>query len=92
MLSASIEKNVVVIKDFVLEEKGKLLKACSDMVILTEISKRRRLSALDIIALFKEKYGTQISPGTVYPILCRMERKRYAWSFSVMATYTSVQD
>ncbi len=77
MFSVATKKSVVDTTDFIVEEKEKLLKACSEVVILTEISKRGRLSAPDIIALFREKYDTQISPGTVYPILYRMERRRY---------------
>jgi hypothetical protein len=52
----SLQKKIM-IDDFLLEEKRRLLRACSDVIILTEISKRGGLSAFDVIALFKEKYG-----------------------------------
>ena len=48
----------------------------SDIVVLVEISERRGLSAPDIITLFEKKYGIQMSPGTIYPLLYRMEKKK----------------
>ncbi|MCW4047877.1 MAG: PadR family transcriptional regulator [Candidatus Bathyarchaeota archaeon] len=76
MLSATTEKNAAHAYDFVVEEKGKFLKAYSEVTILAEMNKRLGLSATDVIALFKEKYGKQMSPGTIYPLLRRMEQKK----------------
>jgi DNA-binding PadR family transcriptional regulator len=76
MLSAPVEKNVPNTNNFVSEKKCKLLKACADLAILAELSKQAVLSGPDIISLFKDKYGMQMSPGTIYPILCSMEKKR----------------
>ena len=76
MFSAVTEKNVVITNDFDLEEKGRLLKAWLNVVILAEMNKRLWLSAPEVIALFKEKYNIQISSGTIYPIFRRMEKKR----------------
>ncbi len=73
----STDKNSFVDYEFVLEEKTKLLKACSDIAILAEIAKRSALSALDIIVLFKKNYDTQMSPGMVYSILRRLEQSGY---------------
>jgi len=75
MLSATVEKNLVLTNDFVSEEKRKLLKTLSDIVVLVEISKCGGLSAPYIITLF-EKYGIQMSPGTIYPLLYRMGKKK----------------
>jgi len=72
-----IDKNAVLGHDFVLEEKAKLLKACLDIAILEEMTKRNAVSAPDIIVFFEKNYDIRLSPGTVYPILCRMERRGY---------------
>jgi DNA-binding PadR family transcriptional regulator len=76
-LFSGTDKNSFVDYEFVMEEKTKLLKAFSDIAILTEIAKRSALSALDIIVFFKENYDAQISPGMVYSILRRLERSGY---------------
>ena len=72
-----IAKNAVMSHDFVLEEKARLLKACLDIAILTEMANRSAVSASDIIVLFKKNYGVQISPGTVYPIFYKLERRGF---------------
>jgi DNA-binding PadR family transcriptional regulator len=72
------EKNIVSNHDFVSEEKARLLKACLDIAILTEMAKRSVVSASDIIVLIKKNCGIQISPGTVYPVLYRLERRGYS--------------
>jgi len=76
MLSALLvktsEQNV---NNFIVGAKRKLLKACADIAILSELNKPSRLSGADIVYLFRSKYGMQMSPGTVYPILQRMEKK-----------------
>jgi DNA-binding PadR family transcriptional regulator len=73
--SAEIEKSHgLIAKKIVLYEKGKLLKACADIAILSELIKRSRLSGADIVHLFRSKYGVQMSPGTIYSILQRMEK------------------
>lgn len=61
--------------DFISEERRKLLKACLDIAILTELTKREALSARDITNLLKINYNTLMSPGTLYPIFYRLERK-----------------
>ena len=73
----NVKKKAVVSDEFVLEEKAKLLKACSDIAILTEMTKRNAVSAPDIIDFFRKNYDIRLSPGTIYPILCRMERRGY---------------
>jgi DNA-binding PadR family transcriptional regulator len=72
-----IDKNAVPGYEFVLEEKAKLLKACLDIAILEEMTKRNAVSAPDIIVFFEKNYDIRLSPGTVYPVLCRMERRGY---------------
>ena len=76
MLTASLEKTEQNTNNFVVDEKRKLLKAWADIVILTELKKRARMSGLDVISSFKSKYGVQMSPGTIYPILKKMEKKK----------------
>jgi DNA-binding PadR family transcriptional regulator len=63
--------------EFVSEEKAKLLKACADIAILTEIAKKNALSVLDIIVLFKKDYDDQIRPSMVCSILHRLEQRGY---------------
>jgi hypothetical protein len=61
MLSAPLEKNTDQnSNNFVAEEKGKLLKACADIAILSELNKRAGISGSDVIFLFKDKYGVRI--------------------------------
>jgi len=64
-------------REFVLREKAKLLKACLDIAILTEMAKRSLLSPKDIILFINKTYDVKISPGTLYPLLYRLERKGY---------------
>ena len=74
----NIERNAASRHDFVLEEKAKLLKACSDIAILTEMAKRSAVSARDITVLFRDNCGIQVSPGSVYNVLYRLERRGYS--------------
>ncbi len=62
---------------FVLEEKRKLLKAFSDIAILEELTRKEALSAPDIIDFFLKKYDIRMSPGTLYSILYKLERRGY---------------
>jgi DNA-binding PadR family transcriptional regulator len=73
----NIKKNAYIDNKFVLEEKEKLLKACADIAILTEMTERKAMSATDIILFFEKNYEVSLSPGTVYPILYRLEGKGY---------------
>ena len=70
-------KNAFIADEFVSEEKAKLLKACSDIAILTEMGKRNAVSAGDIIDFFEKNYDIRISPGTLYPILYKLERRGF---------------
>ena len=63
--------------NFVMEEKRKLLKAFSDIAILEELTKREALSASEIIAFFDKNYDIRMSPGTLYSILYKLERRGY---------------
>jgi DNA-binding PadR family transcriptional regulator len=71
------ENNSVFDNKFVLDEKRKLLKAFSDIAILEELTKGEPLSASDIIVFFHKNYDIRMSPGTLYPILYRLERRGY---------------
>jgi DNA-binding PadR family transcriptional regulator len=68
-------ENSVFDNKFVLEEKRKLLKAFSDIAILDELTKRRALNASDIIVFFHKNYDIRMSPGTLYSILYKLERR-----------------
>ena len=70
-------ENSVFDNKFVLEEKRKLLKAFSDIAILDELTKGEPLSASDIIVFFHKNYDIRMSPGTLYPILYKLERRGY---------------
>ena len=70
-------ENSVFDNKFVLEEKRKLLKAFSDIAILDELTKGEHLSASDIIVFFHKNYDIRMSPGTLYPILYKLERRGY---------------
>ena len=73
----NLENNAFLGYGFVLEEKKKLLKACLDVAILAEMAQRNAMSAPDIIAFFDKNYSIRMNPGTLYPILCRMESGGY---------------
>jgi DNA-binding PadR family transcriptional regulator len=73
----NIKKNDDNDHEFFLEEKSKLLKACAEIAILTEMTKKDAMSASDIIVFFEKNCDTSLSPGTIYPILYRLERKGY---------------
>ena len=70
-------ENSVFDNKFVLEEKRKLLKAFSDIAILDELTKGEPLSASDIIVFFHKNYDIRMSPGTLYSILYKLERRGY---------------
>jgi len=70
-------ENSVFDNKFVLEEKRKLLKAFSDIAILDELTKGEPLNASDIIVFFHKNYDIRMSPGTLYPILYKLERRGY---------------
>jgi DNA-binding PadR family transcriptional regulator len=38
---------------------------------------REAVSATDVIILFEKNYDVRLSPGTLYPILYRLERRGY---------------
>ena len=70
-------KNMVPVDEFVLEEKVKLLKACLEIMILEEVSQRAAMCPLDVIVFCEKNYDIRLSPGTIYPVLRRMEAKGY---------------
>lgn len=54
--------------------KKRLLKAYLDIAIMAEMAERDAMSAPHIISYIKSKFDVSLSPGTVYPVLRRMER------------------
>jgi DNA-binding PadR family transcriptional regulator len=62
----------------VLEESQKrLLKAYLDIVILTALAERSAISSPQIISFLKQKFNVEFSPGTLYPVVKKLEEKRY---------------
>lgn len=59
----------------VYELRRKLLKACIESAIIVQISERGFLSATDIIAVLRKRFEIQLSPGTVYPVLDKLEKE-----------------
>ena len=56
------------------ELRRRVIKNFTDILILTELRKKRSLSGYDIIGLIHKRYGTLLSSGTVYSLLYSMER------------------
>jgi DNA-binding PadR family transcriptional regulator len=57
--------------------KKKFLKAFLDVAIMAEMAQRSAMSAMDIIVFFENKCNFRISPGTIYPILYKLEKNEY---------------
>lgn len=62
---------------FCSDNKKKLLKAYLQTVLMAELSRRSAMSALDMIDFFEKKFNVRISPGTIYPILYKLERSKH---------------
>ena len=52
----------------------RILKAFMDIAILVKMMKEGPLSGFDVISYFHSRFGLQVSPGTVYSSLYKMER------------------
>ena len=57
-----------------LETQKKIIKAYLPSIILTRLKEATITSATDIISIIKNRYNIRISPGTIYPILYKLER------------------
>ena len=71
------EKQSVPTSRLVWSKKKKFLKAFLDAAIMAEMAQRSAMKATDIIDFFDKKCLFQISPGTLYPILDKLEKKGY---------------
>ena len=58
-----------------LEVRKRVLKAVLAPAILAVLSEMTMSSATNLIAVFKKRYGIQLSPGTVYPVLYALEKE-----------------
>jgi DNA-binding PadR family transcriptional regulator len=58
----------------ILKVRKRVLTACLDVAIMSQLSERRVLSATNIISIFKKRYNIQLSAGTVYPVLYALEK------------------
>ncbi len=52
----------------------RIIKACLAVAILKKLSSTGIVGPSHIITFFKTKYDINISPGTVYPVFCKMEK------------------
>jgi DNA-binding PadR family transcriptional regulator len=73
----NVERNEAIGNDFVLEAKAKLLRSYSKIAILAELTKEAAVSAKQLNVLFEKNCGVRLSPGTLYPILYRLENRGY---------------
>jgi DNA-binding PadR family transcriptional regulator len=71
------EKTVILENGIAQDRKKKLLIAYLDAAIMAEMAQRNAISAPNVIAFFENKYKIRISPGTLYPILYKLEKKGY---------------
>lgn len=62
---------------FLLEKKHKLLRSFLDVAIMAEMSQRAAINVTSVMTLFETKFDIQISPGTVYPVFKKLEKKGY---------------
>jgi DNA-binding PadR family transcriptional regulator len=53
----------------------RVVKSFLDIIILIEMKKQSNLSGYDVTAFVNSKFGSVLSPGTVYAELYSMERK-----------------
>lgn len=58
----------------ILKVRKRVLTACLDVAIMAQLSERRVLSTPNIIEIFKKHYNIQLSAGTVYPVLYKLEK------------------
>lgn len=58
------------------ELRKRMLKAILAPLILALLSEMTASSATNFIEIFKERFGIQLGPGTLYPVLYRLEKQR----------------
>ena len=57
--------------------KRRVVEASLPVIIMTRLDEVGIVSPTGIIKLLKEKYNLQISPGVIYPVFHKLERKKY---------------
>lgn len=57
--------------------KRRLLKSCLEFAILAEMSQRTIVSVPHIITFFEKNFNIHISPGTIYPVFKKLEKKKH---------------
>ena len=59
--------------NFLEEIQKRIVKAYLPAIIMIRLAEASITSANDIISIIKKRYNVEISPGTVYPALYRLE-------------------
>ncbi len=76
--SAKTKKNDLPIEAiFIQNTQRRIIEAYLPIIIMTRLKEASITSASDIIATVKNRYSIQISPGTVYPVLYKLEKSEY---------------
>ncbi len=58
----------------VAENRKRILRAFLDIISLIELSRRNVITASHIISSINSKYQVEVSPGTIYPVLKKLEK------------------
>ncbi len=58
----------------VAENRKRILRAFLDIISLIELSRRNVMTASHMISSIKSKYQVELSPGTIYPVLKKLEK------------------
>jgi DNA-binding PadR family transcriptional regulator len=76
--NSSREKIIPIEKteEFWQETRKKIINAYLALIVLATLSQTSITSGTEIISLVKKRYDVQLSPGTVYPVLYRLEKLR----------------
>jgi DNA-binding PadR family transcriptional regulator len=62
--------------NFINDAKEQILRSNFDIFVMTSIKNIGALSGYDLLVLFKDKFQTNISVGTIYAQLYSLERKQ----------------
>jgi hypothetical protein len=60
-----------------LNSQKRLIVVLLPVIILTQMQKISILSPPNAILLIKKQYGIKVSPGTIYPVFCKLEKDGY---------------
>jgi DNA-binding PadR family transcriptional regulator len=62
-------------KEFLKDFRERLIKNCTDVLILAELNEGKTMSGCSFLTFFNEKFGIMLSPGTIYSKLYALERQ-----------------